>query len=288
MCVFYRYLSLAHNGDENQCQQNIGLLIQANPDVKPETAKVYNSGIVFDLSKEVSLTMDYYRIDRKNEINILSLAQILDNEKNPSPLYRGRIQRGPAAPGQPVGNIQSIRTGFINIGRTVTSGVDLDLNARFSLGEYGKLSTNALVSYTSVYKNSPEDGSGYVSYVDYRDYPRVRGTIRTTWERGNWVSTLTTRYFSGFHTYSNGDTSATTCNNKAANSIYIGYCRVTEQVTFDLGTEYRGIKDLVLSATVQDIANLRPSADPLVRPANTDWFSQTGAYFTLAARYTFR
>ena len=279
---------LCVNGDENQCQQNIGLLIQANPGVKPETAKIYNSGIVFDLSKEISLAMDFYRIDRKNEINLLSLAQILNNENNPSPLYKGRIQRGPAGPGQPVGNIQSIRTGFINIGRTVTAGVDLDLNARFSLGEYGKLSTSTLVSYVSVYKNDPEDGSGYISFVDYRDYPRVRGTIRATWERGNWATTLTTRYFSGFQTYSNGEPTATTCNNKAPSSIYLGYCRVTEQVTFDLGTEYRGIKDLVLSATVQNLTNLRPSADPLNRPANTDWFSQNGAYFTLGARYTFR
>ena len=279
---------LCVNGDELQCQQNIGLLIQANPDIKPETAKVYNSGIVFDLNKETSLTLDYYKIDRQNEINVLSLSQILNNENNPSPLYKGRVQRGPAPPGQLVGDIKSIRTGFINIGRTVTSGVDLDLNARFSLGEYGKLSTSTLVSYVSVYKNSPEDGSGFVSYVDYRDVPRVRGTLRTVWERGNWVSTLTTRYFSGFKTYNNGDSTASTCSNKAPGSIYLGYCRVTEQVTFDLGTEYRGFKDLVLSATVQNITNLRPSADPLNRPANTDWFSQTGAYFTLGARYTFR
>lgn len=276
------------NGDENQCQQNIGLLIQANPNVRPETAKTSNAGIVFDLSQDASVTVDFYRIDRKNEINILSLSQILNNENNPSPLYKGRVQRGPAAPGELVGDIQSIRTGFINVGRTVTSGVDLDFNAKFSLGAYGKLSTNALVTYTSVYKNSPEDGSGYTTYVDYRDYPRVRGTLRTVWETGNWATTLTARYFSGFHTYSNGDPSAVTCNSKAASSIYLGYCRVTEQVTFDLGTQYRGIKDLVLSATVQNIGNLRPSADPLSRPANTDWFSQNGAYLTLGGKYTFR
>ena len=191
-------------------------------------------------------------------------------------------------PGQLVGDIQSIRTGFINVGRTVTSGVDLDFNMKFSLGSYGKLSTNALVTYTSVYKNSAEDGSGYTTYVDYRDYPRVRGTLRTVWETGNWVSTLTGRYFSGFHTYSNGDSTAASCNNKALNSIYLGYCVVTEQVTFDLGTQYRGFKDLVLSVNVQNIANLRPSADPLSRPVNTDWFSPTGAYLTVGANYTFK
>ena len=279
---------LCVNGDENECQQNIGLLIQANPTIKPETAKTYNSGVVFDLTKESSISLDYYRIDRKNEINILSLSDILNNENNPSPLYAGRVQRGPAPPGKLVGDIQSIRTGFINLGRTVTSGIDLDLRTRFSLGQFGKLTSNALLTYTDVYKVSPEDGSGFVKYVDYRDYPRLRSSFTNSWELGDWVSTLTARYMSGFHTYNNGDTTASTCTNKAPSSIYLGYCRVTEQVTFDLGTEYRGFKNLVLSATVQNVTNQRPSADPLSRPVNLDWFQPYGAYLTLGARYTFR
>jgi iron complex outermembrane receptor protein len=276
------------NGDENQCFQPIGLLIQANPNIQPETAKSSTAGFVFDISKEISLSVDYYFIDRRNEINILSLTDILNNERSSDPRYRGRVVRGVPAPGEALGDIQVIRTGFINVGRTSTRGVDFDLRSRFSLGEYGRLSTTALVSYTDEYKISGGDREPFVSLNDYRDYPRVRASIANSWETGSWTNTLTARYFSGFRSFSSGDPAGATCQDSAPSSVYIGFCRVTEQVTFDVGTEYRGIKNLVLSATVQNVTNARPSGDPLARPVNLDWFQPYGAYLTLGARYTFR
>jgi iron complex outermembrane receptor protein len=123
---------------------------------------------------------------------------------------------------------------------------------------------------------------------DYLDYPRVRASFANSWETGSWTNTLTARYFSGFRSFSSGDPAGATCQDSAPSSVYIGFCRVTEQVTFDVGTEYRGIKNLVLSATVQNVTNARPSGDPLARPVNLDWFQPYGAYLTLGARYTFR
>jgi iron complex outermembrane recepter protein len=280
---------LCIDGNQNQCFQNIGLLIEANPNVRPETAKSYSGGFVLDVAKDVSVSVDYYRIARKNEINILSLSEILNNETSNDPRYRGRVVRGAVPPGQPVGDIQAIRTGFFNFGSTVTSGVDVDLRAAFSLGEWGRVNSNLVVSYTDKYIIQPEAGAAYVSLNGFRDFPRNRASWTNRWEKGNWNTFMIARYMSGFKTYNSGDaTAAATCGSNAAGSVYLGYCRVSEQLTFDLGTEYRGFKNLVVSLTAQNVGNLRPSGDPLARPVNQEWFSAAGTYFTLGARYTFR
>jgi iron complex outermembrane recepter protein len=279
---------LCLTGFENQCDQNIGVLIEANPNVRPETAKTYNVGTVFEITKDTSISIDYFKIDRKKEITNLSISEILRNEDNPDPRYRGRVVRGAVAPGQPVGDIQVIRTGFFNLGRTVVDGIDLDVRTRFSLGEYGRLTAVGLVTYTDTFKGNGDESSPFVSSNDFRDFPRVRARINGNWEKGNWTSTISVNYMSGFRTFSNGDTTGATCASNAAGSIYLGYCRVTEQVTMDLGTEYRGFKNMVLSLIVQNATNQRPSADPLNRPVNLDWFQPYGAYFTLGARYTFK
>jgi iron complex outermembrane recepter protein len=275
-------------GDELQCFSPIGLLIEANPNIRPETAKSYGGGAVIDITKEISLSVDYYKIDRRNEINILSLNDILNNEQSTDPRFRGRVVRGRPGPGELVGDIQVIRTGFINVGRTVTSGIDLDLRNRMSLGEYGRLSSSLLWSYVDQYKTSGGEDAPFVDNNTFRDFPRHRATFTNSWESGNWTSTLTARYFGGFKTFSNGDPTGASCQVNTPASVYLGFCKVTEQVTFDIGTEYRGFKNLVLSLAVQNFTNARPNGDPLSRPANLEWFQPYGAYFTAGARYTFR
>lgn len=277
---------LCIDGNQNECAQPIGLLIVANPNVKPETAKTYNAGVVFEPTKDSSLSLDFYKIDRRNEINILSLNQILNNEDSTDPRYVGRIVRGKPAPGQTVGQIQVIRTGFFNLGQTVVRGVDVDARQKFSLGEYGRLDASVLLSYTDQYKNSGSPDSPLVSQNGFRDYPRVRARTSGTWEVGNWASTATANYLSGFKTFSNGDGDAESCASKT--SQYLGYCKVDDFITVDIGTSYRGFKNLVLSLTIQNVFNKRPPADPLSRPANLEWFQPYGAYATLGARYQFK
>ncbi len=277
---------LCIDGTELPCQQGIGLLIVANPNVKPETAKTYNVGIVFEPTKDSSVSMDFYKIDRRNEISTLSLNEILNNEDNNDPRYVGRIVRGKPAPGQAVGQIQVIRTGFFNLGRTLVRGIDVDARTNFSLKEYGKLSTSLLLAYTDQYKGSGSPDGPLTSFAGFRDYPRVRARAAGTWEIGDWSTTTAANYLSGFKTFNNGDGDAATCASTA--SQYLGYCKVDDSITVDIGTEYRGVKNLTISLTVQNVFNKRPPADPLNRPANLEWFAPYGAYATLGATYKFK
>jgi iron complex outermembrane receptor protein len=127
-----------------------------------------------------------------------------------------------------------------------------------------------------------------VSQLGYRDYPRTRATLSTSWDYGAWTHRAAVNHLASFKPYSAGDaTAAATCSNAAPSSVYLGICRVTDFTTLDLGTEYRGIKNLTLSLSVRNATNKKPPADPLVRPANLEWHSPQGAYFTFGARYAF-
>jgi iron complex outermembrane recepter protein len=277
---------LCINGDENACQQGIGLLIVANPNVKPETAKTYNVGIVIEPTKDSSVSFDFYKIDRRNEISNLSINDILNNEDSTDPRFVGRVVRSKPAPGQSVGQIQVVRNGFFNLGKTLVRGLDIDARTKFSLQEYGRLDTSLLLNYTDQYKGSGDETSPLISQAGYRDYPRVRARASGTWEVGDWSTTTAANYNSGFKTFSNGDLRTETCSSPT--STYLGYCKVDDSITVDIGTEYRGFKNLTIALTIQNVFNKRPPADPLNRPVNQEWYAPYGAYATLGATYKFK
>src|SRR3569832_734347 len=47
---------------------NVGILSQGNPNIKPEKAKSYTLGLIAEPWGGTSATLDYYKIDRKDEI----------------------------------------------------------------------------------------------------------------------------------------------------------------------------------------------------------------------------
>ena len=276
------------------CAVSIPALIVANPLVRPEKAESYTGGFIWEPSTSSSVSVDYFSITRRNEISFLSLTEILNNEGSTDPRYAGRITRdptntSPTVPNDP-GAILFVSTGFNNLGETRVKGLDVDARYSMSLAEYGKLTFNFNATQYFEQRSSGAPNAPVISYTGFRNAPEFRGIVRTTWESGNWVSTGTMNYLSSFKTYSNPENNgpgavAPDCGNKLG--TFVGFCTVSEYITYDLGTEYRGIKNLSLSGTVRNLANRKPSADSLARPFNTTWYQPTGMNFVLGARYTF-
>jgi len=279
------------------CGISIPGLIVANPLVRPEKAETYSAGFVWEPSNESSISVDYFAISRRNEISFLSLTDILNNEGSLDPRYAGRIVRdptntSPTVPNDP-GAVLYVSTGFNNLGETRVKGLDVDARYKMNLAEMGRLTFNLNATQYFEQRSSGVAGAPVISYNGFRNAPEFRAQFRTTWELGNWTSTGTMNYLSSFKPYSNPESGLTPaaladirdCGNPAG--TYVGFCTVSEYITFDLGTEYRGIKNLRLSATVRNITNQKPSADPIARPFNTAWYQPTGMNFVLGANYTF-
>jgi iron complex outermembrane receptor protein len=277
------------------CSLSIPGLIVAFPGVQPEKAETYSAGFVWEVNTDTNVSVDYFNIARRNEISFLSLNEILLNEGSTNPLYANRVVRDPAntnptVPNDP-GAILFVSTSFANLGETRVRGVDFDVRHRISLGEYGRLTLNGVATMYTDQRGSGAAGQPLTSYSGFRNAPEWRGQLRANWEVGSWTSTGVMNVVGPFKAFSNPETQSAgaqavirDCGNKL--NSYLGVCTVSTYVTFDAGTEYRGFKNWRLNFTVRNIANTKPSFDPLARPFNLAWYQPQGMNFVAGVRYT--
>lgn len=282
------------DGTEEDCAgTNVGILIAANPNLSPEKSKGFNVGLVWEPSPVFSMTLDLWKIRRRNEVDTLSVQEIVDNEDSTDPRYAGRVVRGPGDPSNPgvPGPIQSVTTGYFNLGRTETTGLDIGGQLTNSLGEFGKMILSADVSYVIDFKKQSTSTSPTANYVGYNLHPRWTSNFSVGWEYGNWVTTVSADVTSGYKTYDPkeiDDTGAEDCQDPGG--TYVGICRVPMWAVYDLSVAYKGFKNLDLSLVVRNLADRKPPADPYwySLPAfNSDFHSGSGRTFTLAAKYRF-
>ena len=185
---------------------------QGTKDLSEETGKSWTAGVVWDVSNQLSMSVDYYDIQLENAVADITTGYILDGEagcatgltRNRQPFTLGapgsafcddmlsRVDRL-SAPGTPNdGQITEIRRGPINRAFLGTKGIDATLNWRWDtdrLGDFGlQLNySHTLEQTTAQFKGDP--------ILDYRDdltnfdfRSRVRAT--TTWEKDDWQASL--------------------------------------------------------------------------------------------------
>ena len=222
---------------------------------------------------------------------------MLGREGSSDPRYANKVVRdpantNPAVPNDP-GAILYVKTGFDNLGETRVKGMDIDARYRMSLNELGRLTFNLTATNFFEQKSSGAPNAILVSYSGYRNAPVWRAQFRTTWEIGSWTNTGTVNYVDGFTPWGNPDLQSASTKRQIAdcgnpnNPLYLGVCRVKDYATVDIGTEYRGFKNLRLSFLVRNLENSRPSKDPRAVPFNLNWYQPQGINFVLGAKYTF-
>lgn len=281
-------------GTEDDCfGTGIGVLIAANPDLKPEKSRGLNFGVIWEPVPGLSMTFDYFNIERRNEVDTLSLDEIIANEDSTDPRYAGRVVRAPADPNNPgvPGPIQTVTTGYFNLGSTETSGIDIDAQAVVPLGDMGRLRLGAEMTYTFVYREQAVAGSPKINYRGYWNQPKWRGRASAGWERDGLTVTLSANATGRYATFSPPEVDATgaeDCQDPAG--VYVGICAVGTWTTYDLAFSYSGIKDLELGFVIRNLADRKPPADPnwYSTPAfNNDYHSGSGRQYTLSASYKF-
>ena len=92
---------------------------------------------VFEPAKDVSISVDYWRIDRTNEITNLDITYLLANQA----AYAGFIRR------DATGAITDVDLPYVNLAGTSVRGWDLDFRGKTNLGEEGKLNYGAAATY---------------------------------------------------------------------------------------------------------------------------------------------
>jgi iron complex outermembrane recepter protein len=269
--------------------------------LQPERSKSFSYGFIFAPLPNLSFQADMWEIRRRNQIDRFSAQQVINNEFTPN-YIGGQVQRNtnPAsfltdANGNPIpgtGPVETTVRSFLNLGETRVKGVDIEWRGNTRLGG-GSLSFTGQATFTLRYDYQLEKGGPFVNGAGnfyLFETPKLRGNATVSYAKGDWSSFARFNYTSawdyGDPTVANGCYLATTSLTLA----YLGRCQVAAWKTVDIGTTYRGVKNLAIGLVVRNIENKRPPYDPnqTTLGFNPTYHNPQGANATLSATYRFR
>ena len=273
--------------------KNISSLISANTRLQPERSKSYTLGFIFSPTNNMSASVDYFNIHRRDFIDRFDSQTVINNEFVAG-FTGGTVFRDPNQatwlPGVAnSGPIQSTIRRFDNFGEAIVAGLDLDVNANFNLGENGKLRLTGQGTYLTKTDWSLVKGGPLVSGLGnfyIFETPRVRGTWSATWDYGDF--SLLGRYnYTSKWVY--GD--PTGCYVSAATVTAIGgKCEVDKWATIDLGVTYKGFKNISVSLLARNITGRDAPYDPnqINLGFNPTFHSGQGTNYAFNASYKFK
>ncbi len=239
----------------------------SNPNLRPETGKTYNLGFIFEPFPTVGLSIDFWRITKKDEISTLSVE---------SAAALGQVGRSPSGEALVFVNNQNVAAAKI-------SGVDLDVRWRVGDTPLGRMNLrNALTYYTKNQKQF-EPGGEFFEYNASFLFPRWRNALSADFEKGPWTTTMRLRSTSAMR---DSDQPSGTTENRTRRMI-------DAYEEFDVGVQYSGIKNLTLGLIVK---NLFDRQVPFSREGSQNqygslgfpWiYNPRGRYFNFTANYKF-
>ncbi len=226
------------------CGQQFKTHIGGNTALTPEKSKQYSLGVIAEPVRNVSMTVDYYDIERENTIGTLSDELIFaDPVKYGANFFR-----------KADGTIDYVDLRTLNLGKIHTTGLDISLRAQTPSSPYGifkfGLNGNRVLKYDYQVEKDGDwfhnagqfaavnDGNGST----YRIIPRWRHYATGTWEFQRWAFTLANSYTSGY-----------VDNNSKKQDNMVGAYR-----TWDFYTTYSGIKNLTLMGGVRNLFDRDP------------------------------
>ena len=305
----------------SNCSTTVGGLTPPNPNLQPEKAKIATVGLVLQPVKDVSVSLDYWYVNRRDEIVRQDFNQLftqLVEEHGPGLAGTSQAIRNPltdadranmaaaatmcanpanaaacagGVPRYSVGDLGGLVNSYLNRGSTLVDGFDIDARTRFGLGDYGKINTGVALTIRNRETYDYEDGGGYSgNYVGYYDSPRLRGTFNADWVYRNFTTSLFVNYTGKTKwAYGDYDTDNTPENCTAAGvSLPDDLCGgAPSYTTVNLGFHWKPIKHLDLGLNIKNVLNNKPYYDPNGWEGYNHAQNLFGRQIALSASYKF-
>ena len=208
-----------HANNITQCVSGqCGQVIEGNTQLKPEQADTWSLGLTLTPGAlpGFSASLDYYHIKLTNQVGNYPFATILNGcLLDNNPIYCSQIVRTPAGAltGATVaGGGYFVQKDF-NLGVSVVSGFDLEMNYRHDLARWGTLSATLNGAYLWHDTTTPYPGSGTFDCAGLFGStcsngsvnPRWRHNMRVSWETPLNVLLSAQWRFIGPTTFDNND-----------------------------------------------------------------------------------
>lgn len=204
--------------------------IYGNPDLDAETSTAWYLGSVFALGKRTTLTVDYWKFDQENLVDIDDLELFRRGLNDPSLIFNSRPRPGDANQnvltpgvigiatrgGQIGALIDDVQLQLINIGQQKTDGVDFSLEHMRPDTAWGDFTFYTDATWTRSFQRSEscdpgsagdrrgagtcsDDGQRLVERVGEFRYPEWLVNAGVSWTRGDWDARLWANYIDGYY-----------------------------------------------------------------------------------------
>lgn len=243
-----------------------------NPDLEPEKGKTFNVGVIFDIGRPVSGTLDYWKIKKDDSISTPKIDQAI---------AAGNFSRQ----GNPVRTV--VNTDLQNFAKEETSGLDLDIDMRIGKTPVGTLSLRNAATYYLTHRRQEGPGAEWEYLKESYSRPKWRNVFSATLDNGPWSTSLVWRYVGGFF---DSDVYPTGSRPRPANQR-----RVPSYDELDLLLSYSGLKNLKLSLGAKNVLDAEPpfsaqnaASGAYTRMGFAELYTNRGRFYYLNATYTFK
>ncbi|GAB3471918.1 TonB-dependent receptor [Massilia terrae] len=275
---------------------SVALVTRGNPALQPEHSSSWDVGVIWDPLPRTSLSVDLWRLKRRDEINQVVVADAI---------AAGSVVRDPstAIPGIPndPGAISVVEGNFINSSQSVVKGIDFDARYGYTLPRgFGNVSVDGKLTHLFRWART-ERGGGTIDFAgthgncdvtNCAGTPRNKANVHLNWEREQWRVTATVNYRSPFkNLLFQGDPSGCASTFANGNPAPNGDCEIDSFTTVDLTARWKPAPKWEVFGSIQNLFDKLPPLDPLTYGAQSynpqDFEGARGRMLTLGARYTF-
>ncbi|WP_297803895.1 TonB-dependent receptor [uncultured Brevundimonas sp.] len=213
---YYRCATEEPDEDIGDCSfdgQGIVAYRNGNRDLDPETSKSFNAGIVWQPTRNISLSLDYFNVELTNQVRDMNIDTILRNEAAcrtggmdaSSPTCVDAVARvNRQATGPLAGSLIGVSTNPINIAQETTSGFDVAARWRVPTERAGDFTFSASYTYVDEHDFQQYPGDPVIDKLAYDSgyyIPREKGTASVSWAFNKLTATLQGQYLGELPNY---------------------------------------------------------------------------------------
>jgi outer membrane receptor protein involved in Fe transport len=176
------------------------IIFSGNPDLQPEESENFNIGAVWQPTGSTNVSLDFWDIQQDAKIDEVPRVFLYNQECNNQ--ASTVCVRGAPLPGDTLGPLQFIRSGFRNIGSQSTQGVDLAVYHNMGLGD-GSLTLGLDWSHLLEFDKTLLGADGLTfetqQFAGEYEYPEDRVALTGDYRIGDWGVNARINYLSSFN-----------------------------------------------------------------------------------------